>query len=116
MCNCTPQNPPLVTSIVTKGLELIDSIQRIRFARAVANSPTEHQETIAQERLGICSLCENKKDADLVNAANELVLSKEVSEKHSPHLQKQCGLCGCSCILLAYDQLVTSNPCKAGKF
>jgi hypothetical protein len=112
----TPKAPNLLTQTLNKGLEWYDNAQRIRYATITANAPTEIQEIIAKIRLETCTKCENMQVSDLVNVANDLLLSDEVAEKLEPHLKKQCGLCGCSCVLLAYDQLVNSKPCKVGKF
>ncbi len=118
MCNSCGQTHQanILQKTFESGLDWLDSLQRIRYASKTANNPTEIQELIALKRLAICDTCENQTTSELVNVANDLLLSAEVTEKLNPHLNKQCGLCGCSCVLLAYDQLVTSKPCKVAKF
>jgi hypothetical protein len=122
MCNSCGQTHQanLLQNVFQKFIntfgETIDHYQRIKYAGIVANNPTEMQEITALNRLAICNTCENQTTSEIVNVANDLLLSAEVTEKLNPHLKKQCGLCGCSCVLLAYDQLITSKPCKVEKF
>lgn len=115
---CTNCNKPkqAIKENQNFGLDWLDSLQRIWYANKTANNPTEQQEAIALQRLAICSTCENVQISKIVSIANDFILNEEATKRTEPHCKKQCGLCGCSCVLLAYDQLVNSKPCEIGKF
>lgn len=118
MCTTCNQKKEKVSYLqpIKATLAWVADFQRIFYAQRAANNPTEEQELIAIHRLATCTTCEKMKQSEVINIANDLVISSAVAEKLEPHLKKQCGLCGCSCVLLAYDQLESSKTCKVDKF
>lgn len=85
-------------------------IQRLLNANKNANKQDSELDKSAAEKLQICETCVHKQVSVIVDTANNLTLPKDTAIKLEKYLDYQCGLCGCSCVLLAYDSI--GKPCQ----
>lgn len=106
MCtSCRNSITQKIQLTVTKIASWLLNDQRLHHANLIAQKQDVELDNTAEQRLTICSTCSNKKESTIVDTANNIVLPETTAERFDQYLNYQCGLCGCSCVLLAYDHL-----------
>jgi len=108
MCTLCNKAKNIVQKTIDTSNSWLHHAQRLHHATMSANKKEISLDNEAERRLGVCGVCHEKKESDLVDTANNFVLPETTAKRFDKYLNYQCGRCGCSCVLLAYDNIL---PC-----